>query len=71
MITRVLNCLAFDVVLYFGLQNLFPGMWLNSVSRDSYQVPEPPKVKSLSVSSVLIYCFATHTLLMLTSWGLT
>ncbi|KAM1262726.1 hypothetical protein ACFX13_028489 [Malus domestica] len=26
------------------LDNLFPGLWMNSVSRESYQVPEPPKL---------------------------
>ncbi|XP_048447659.1 uncharacterized protein LOC103936895 [Pyrus x bretschneideri] len=25
------------------LDNLFPGLWMNSVSRESYQVPETPK----------------------------
>lgn len=44
-VIRVLNCLVFDVVL-FVLQHLFPGLWLNSVSTNSYQVPETPlKVK--------------------------
>ncbi|CAN6562501.1 unnamed protein product [Malus baccata var. baccata] len=50
------------------LDNLFPGLWMNSVSRESYQVPEPPKVKSLfsKLSALLLPC-PSHALLFVRS----